>query len=106
MLAALATGLLSVPVASEKRATTATAEWQSQLLAQSCTSCHGSARSSAIPSLYGRKARRLEKYLLGYKRGTRKGTVMPRIARGYSAAQLTQLAAYFAQTKPAHSNNE
>ena len=53
----------------------------------------------AMPGLYGRRASRLEKYLLGYKTGTRKGTLMPRIVRGYSNAQLTDLAGYFSTAR-------
>jgi len=69
-----------------------------QLLAKSCTSCHGALRGNAIPTLYGRRASRLEKYLLSYKAGARKGTLMPRIVSGYTDKQLTQLALYFAST--------
>ena len=35
-----------------------------------------------------------------FKNGAREATVMHQIARGYSAAQIEQIAAYFAARKP------
>jgi len=102
--AALAAATLMLLPAASVRAQEASAQEtdaQVQLLAQSCTSCHSADRGNAIPALYGRKARRLEKYLLGYKAGTRKGTLMPRIARGYTDEQLTELAHFFADNTAA-----
>jgi cytochrome c553 len=35
--------------------------------------------------------------MLAFKTGARPGSVMPQLAKGYSDAQIAQLAAYFAQ---------
>ncbi len=39
----------------------------------------------------------LAEQMKAFKAGTRPGTVMPQLAKGYSDAQIAQLAAYFAQ---------
>lgn len=59
-----------------------------------CMGCH--AGETAIPAIKGRDASALETALLGYKNGERQGTIMPRIAKGYSEADIKAIAAYFA----------
>jgi cytochrome c553 len=68
-------------------------------LAATCATCHGTdgrARGPLMASLAGRPAAAVEATLLDYRRGTRPGTVMPQITRGYTEAQLRLVAAYFA----------
>jgi sulfide dehydrogenase cytochrome subunit len=74
-------------------------------LAASCAQCHGTegraAAGSALPSLAGQPRDTLLAQLQAFKAGTRPSTVMQQLARGYSDAQLEQLAAFFAaQRKP------
>ena len=72
-------------------------------LAATCASCHGSdgrARGAAMPPLAGLKADVMLARLGEYRAGTRPGTVMPQIARGYSEAQLRLVARYFEQVAP------
>lgn len=69
------------------------------VLASSCSGCHARP-NSGLPRLAGRRARGLTRKLLGYRDGSRAGTVMPRIAAGYTPAQLRGLANYFADQKP------
>jgi sulfide dehydrogenase cytochrome subunit len=72
-------------------------------LAATCANCHGTdgrARGSVMPPLAGMKADAMLAALADYRRGTRSGTVMPQIARGYTEAQLRQIAAYFEAVKP------
>lgn len=73
-------------------------------LAATCAACHGTEgrapAGSAMPSLAGRPAPWLAEQMGAFQSGAREATVMHQIARGYSAAQIQQLAAYFAALKP------
>ncbi len=70
-------------------------------LAANCAQCHGTdgraPPGSAMPALAGMPAVYLTEQMKAFKAGTRPGTVMPQLAKGYSDAQIAQLAAYFAQ---------
>lgn len=71
-------------------------------LAASCAQCHGTegrGGGPATPRLAGRPRAQLASALQAFRAGTRQGTVMPQIARGYSEAQLAQLAAYFSRQR-------
>jgi cytochrome subunit of sulfide dehydrogenase len=69
-------------------------------LAATCANCHGTAgkavANSAIPGLAGLPAIYLTEQMKAFKAGTRTATVMHQLAKGYSDAQIEQLAAYFA----------
>ena len=71
-------------------------------LAATCAQCHGSegraAAGSAVPGLAGLPAPYLVEQMQAFKAGSRPGTVMPQLAKGYSDAQITQLAAFFARS--------
>jgi cytochrome c553 len=66
-------------------------------LADACMSCHGmnGHGQGAIPSLAGVDKATLLKELVAFKAGTADATIMNRIARGYSDAELDALATYF-----------
>ena len=67
-------------------------------LAATCAQCHGTngrGGGPATPRLAGRPRADLLAALQAYRAGTRGGVVMPQIARGYTDAQLAQLATYF-----------
>ena len=70
-------------------------------LAATCAACHGSdgraAAGSSIPGLAGMPAPYLAEQMKAFKSGTRTGSVMPQLAKGYSDAQIEQLAAWFAK---------
>jgi cytochrome subunit of sulfide dehydrogenase len=70
-------------------------------LALSCAACHGTNGHSpgAIPSIQGKSAAYIEDALNGFKAGSRPATVMNRLAKGYSAAEIKALAAYFSTVK-------
>jgi len=72
-----------------------------QLIAYNCFSCHGEAGVSKTRSLSlkGLPAAYLTQALRDYKAGTRPGTVMPRLAKGYTEAELLAVARYFAALK-------
>lgn len=73
---------------------------RSRSLAASCAQCHGTdghtPPGSAMRALAGMPAPYLAEQMLAFKSGARPGTVMPQLAKGYSDAQIAQLAAYFA----------
>lgn len=77
------------------------ASLRARSLAATCAQCHGTEGhappGSAMASLAGMKADYLAEQMLAFKGGVRPGTLMPQLAKGYSDAQIAQLAAYFAQ---------
>ena len=71
-------------------------------LAATCAQCHGTeGRAPAgnlVPGLAGMPAAQLVAQMAAFKSGARAGTVMPQIAKGFSDAQIAELAAWFART--------
>jgi cytochrome subunit of sulfide dehydrogenase len=66
-------------------------------LAASCSGCHTRAvTDDAFPRIYDRPAEIREK-MLAFRSGKRQGTVMNRIARGYSDEEIELLAGYLAK---------
>jgi cytochrome c553 len=53
-----------------------------------------------MPALAGRPAAWLMAQMSAFKSGARPATVMHQIARGYSEAQIAQIAAFFAAQPP------
>lgn len=71
----------------------------SEVLANTCFSCHGTDGHSAgaMPSINGRPAKFIEVALKAFRDGKRQSTVMQRIAKGFNDDEITALAAYFAK---------
>jgi len=69
-------------------------------LAATCANCHGTAGSpqpgSAVPRLAGTPRQDMIASMQAFKAGTRQATVMHQLAKGYTDAQIAQLADYFA----------
>jgi sulfide dehydrogenase cytochrome subunit len=67
---------------------------EAAVLAAPCSGCHRAAPADddGIPSLTGLTADEIGARLLAYKRGEKQGTLMNRLARGYSDAQIAMLA--------------
>ena len=67
------------------------------LLSMSCAGCHGTDGKSpgAMPSLYGKSSKYIESSLLSFLHGKRQGTVMNRIAKGYSEEDIKLIAEHF-----------
>jgi cytochrome c553 len=74
-----------------------------QALAATCAACHGTqgraVDAAAVPALAGMPAPYLAEQMRAFKSGARQATVMPQLAKGYSDAQIDQLAAFFAAQK-------
>jgi cytochrome c553 len=72
-------------------------------LAATCAACHGTdgaaAPGSSTTALAGMPADYLKAQMKAFKAGTRPATVMHQLAKGYSDAQIEQLAAYFSAQK-------
>jgi len=69
--------------------------------AASCTGCHpSSARvTSPVPRLAGMDQALIVKALQDFRSGARTGTVMDRIAKGFTDAEIQAIAAWYAAQK-------
>jgi cytochrome subunit of sulfide dehydrogenase len=65
-----------------------------QLLTISCAGCHGPSghSPSTMPSIYGRTAESIAETLRAFRDGNRPATVMNRIAKGYTDAEIDAVA--------------
>jgi cytochrome c553 len=70
--------------------------------AVSCSGCHpSSARvSSPVPRLAGRDRAEIVKALQDFRSGARTGTVMDRIAKGFTDDEIQAIAAWYAAQQP------
>lgn len=72
-------------------------------LAAQCAQCHGTdgraLDGAAVAGLAGLPAPYLVAQMQSFKAGTRAGSVMPQLAKGFSDAQIDTLAAFFAAQK-------
>lgn len=77
-------------------------ERQAFVLAASCAACHGPDGRSpdSIPTIQGKSARYIADKMKGFKSGEGSPTVMNRLAKGYSEAEIEQIAAWFASRSP------
>ena len=93
-LAALATG---APIAG---VTVALAASEPPPGAASCSGCHPAGFvDTPIPRLTARPAAEIIEQMQAFKSGARKATVMDRIAKGYSDAEVAAIAAWYAEQK-------
>lgn len=69
-------------------------------LAANCSNCHGTSgravATSAVPALAGMPREYMLRQLQAFRDGSRPATVMHQITKGFSPAQLEQIAGYFA----------
>ncbi|UUX95923.1 c-type cytochrome [Aquabacterium sp. J223] len=97
---ALAGALTAAPAMAQAAAS---APLATRALAATCANCHGTdgraVEQSTVPGLAGLPAPYLVEQMKAFKAGTRPATVMHQLARGYSDAQIEQIAAYFAAQK-------
>ena len=73
---------------------------RTRALAATCAQCHGTdgraVSGAAVPGLAGLPAPYFTEQMATFKAGTRPATVMHQLAKGFSDAQIAELAAYFA----------
>jgi cytochrome c553 len=72
-------------------------------LAATCANCHGTngkvVNGSAVVGLAGLPADYLSAQMKAFKSGARPATVMHQLAKGFSDAQIDEMATYFAVQK-------
>ncbi len=72
-------------------------------LAATCANCHGTngkaTEGSAVVTLAGMPKDYIVTQMNAFKTGTRSATIMHQLSKGYSDAQIEQIAAYFAAQK-------
>jgi cytochrome subunit of sulfide dehydrogenase len=72
-------------------------------LAATCANCHGTngkaVEGSAVVSLAGVPKDYIIAQMVAFKSGARPATIMHQISKGYSDAQVEQIAGYFAAQK-------
>jgi cytochrome c553 len=69
------------------------------MLGNTCAGCHGTLGGAAnvkIPPLAGQNAAQFVATMRAYRDGSQGGTIMNRVARAYSDAEIDAMAAYFA----------
>lgn len=68
--------------------------------ALACSGCHAPvAVPSRLPRLHGRPAAEIVALMAAYRAGSTPATVMDRIARGFSEAEIEAIAAWYAARK-------
>lgn len=72
-------------------------------LAATCANCHGTngVSEGGTDSLAGVRMDVLARKMKEYKAGTKPGTVMPQLAKGFTDPQIELIAGWFAAQKPA-----
>ena len=72
---------------------------QAPLAAQGCVGCHGpnGAGIGGVPGLAGRDRAELIAQMNAFRANERPATIMGRIARGYTEAEIIATAEYFAR---------
>jgi cytochrome subunit of sulfide dehydrogenase len=94
--------LLAVLLATAPLASTAQSPdlLYTRSLAANCSNCHGTdgrtVATSNVPGLAGMPRDYMLRQLQAFRDGTRPATVMHQITKGFTPAQLEQIAAYFA----------
>src|SRR5437867_3937586 len=69
--------------------------------AVSCSGCHAASPNvqTPVPPLNGRPAAEIVSQMAAFKSGERKGTIMDRIAKGFSDEETRAIAAWYEQQK-------
>lgn len=101
LTAALTMAVLSAPAFAQSQ--TPRDVLYTQSLAATCANCHGTngkaVNGSSVVALAGLSKEHIVTQMKAFKTGTRPATIMHQLAKGYSDAQIEQVAAYFAAQK-------
>ena len=83
--------LLALPV------NTMASDMRGAILANPCAGCHGTngASPGSIPAIDDMSAEDIKEELMEFKTDEHKGTIMNRIAKGYTDAEIDLIARYF-----------
>lgn len=65
-------------------------------LVAGCTGCHAGDGDPRLPNLAGRSARDIVAAMKAFRSGSRPATIMDRIAKGFSDAEITAIATWYA----------
>lgn len=68
--------------------------------ATACSGCHGGPAASVGPTIAGRPASDIAAAMQAFRTGERNGTVMPRIAKGFTPEESHAIAAWWSEVKP------
>lgn len=99
---ALATGVLAISAMAQAAPPTPA------MLSNACAGCHGTNGGSAgpsMPSLAGQSKEAIEVAMKKFKSGERPGSIMNRIAKGYSDTEIAAISGYFSKQK-LHATNQ
>lgn len=99
--AAFLAGVVTSPAQAQAQAQAQDVQaLRTRSLAASCAQCHGTdghaLAGASVPGLAGLPAGYVIEQMSAFKSGARPATVMDQLARGYSDAQIEQLARFFA----------
>ena len=67
--------------------------------ASSCSGCHAVRGETIVPPLKGRKAADIVEAMKEFRAGQRGPTIMDRIAKGYTDAEVQAIAAWYEQQR-------
>ncbi|WP_424812307.1 c-type cytochrome [Roseococcus sp. YIM B11640] len=97
----MAVRLLLVLAGAAIWAGSASAQGPAPLAAQGCLGCHGPNGTGAtgVPALAGRDAAELTALMAAFRANERPATIMGRIARGYTPAELAAVAEHFSRQR-------
>jgi sulfide dehydrogenase cytochrome subunit len=72
---------------------------QAPLAAEGCVGCHGPGGGGAggVPALAGREAAELRALMAAFRGNERPATIMGRVARGYTEAEIAAMAEHFSR---------
>ena len=100
LLAGLALSLSFSVSAAEKKPLLSGAT--TSMIVNTCAGCHGMkgvSNGPSIPTIAGNAPLYIVDMMEGYKNGEIPSTIMGRIAKGYSTAEIEQMAEYFSKQK-------
>jgi sulfide dehydrogenase cytochrome subunit len=74
---------------------------QAPLAAEGCTGCHGpnGAGAGGVPAIAGRDAAELRALMAAFRANERPATIMGRVARGYTEAEIAAVAEHFSKER-------
>jgi sulfide dehydrogenase cytochrome subunit len=76
-------------------------QYQASMLSFTCAGCHATDGKSpgSIPPINGQSKDYIYNTLIDYKTGERNGTIMMKHVKGFTDAELEQIAYYFSKVK-------